>query len=124
MITCFLKYVIDPDKVDEFAHYGRLWIDLVNEMGGLHHGYLLPHEGSNNIGYAQFSFPSLAAYEAYRHQIPGHARCQEALRYARQTGCILSYERSFCKPVFEGFTDKGKLFYEPAETAQPAPDAG
>jgi hypothetical protein len=31
-------------------------------MGGLHHGYLLPHEG-NNIGYAFFSFPSLADYE-------------------------------------------------------------
>ena len=31
-------------------------------MGGLHHGYLLPHEGANNIGYASFSFPTLAAY--------------------------------------------------------------
>jgi hypothetical protein len=32
----------------------KLWIDLVNEMGGLHHGYLLPHEEANNIGYASF----------------------------------------------------------------------
>ena len=115
MVTCFLKYVIDPHKVDEFAHYGKLWIDLVNEMGGIHHGYLLPHEGANNIGYAQFSFPSLAAYEAYRNEIPGNARCQEAFRYAQQTGCILSYERSFCKPIFNGFTSIARLVYEPTQ---------
>jgi hypothetical protein len=41
MTTCFIKYIIDPSKCD-FEHY--VWIDLVNEMGGLHHGYLLPHE--------------------------------------------------------------------------------
>ena len=69
MVTCFLKYVIDPTKTNEFAHYGQMWIDLVNKMGGLHHGYLLPHEGPNNIGYASFSFNSLAEYERYRSQI-------------------------------------------------------
>lgn len=112
MVTCFLKYVIDPNKVDEFAHYGKLWIDLVNEMGGLHHGYLLPHEGPNTIAYAQFSFASLAAYETYRNEIPQHARCQEALQYAQRTGCILSYERSFCKPIFSGFTSVARFTYE------------
>jgi hypothetical protein len=44
MTTCFIKYIIDPSKIADFEHYGKLWIDLVNEMGGLHHGYLLPHE--------------------------------------------------------------------------------
>ena len=102
MVTCFLKYTIDPDKVIEFEHYGRLWIDLVNAMGGRHHGYLLPHEGANNIAYASFSFPSLADYEQYRHQIPASPACQEALEYARSTRCIVSYERSFMRPVLEG----------------------
>jgi hypothetical protein len=55
MTTCFIKYIIDPSKIADFEHYGKLWIDLVNEMGGLHHGYLLPHEGAN-IGYASFLF--------------------------------------------------------------------
>jgi alpha-D-ribose 1-methylphosphonate 5-triphosphate synthase subunit PhnL len=53
MTTCFIKYIIDPSKIADFEHYGKLWIDLVNEMGGLHHGYLLPHR-RNNIGYASF----------------------------------------------------------------------
>lgn len=109
MITCFLKYVIDPSKVKEFEHYGKLWIDLVNKMGGCHHGYLLPHEGPNNIGYASFSFPSLAAYEEYRSQIPASPECQAALEHAKKTQCIVSFERNFFKPVFEGFSDQAKL---------------
>jgi hypothetical protein len=34
MTTCFIKYIIDPSKIADFEHYGKLWIDLVNEMVG------------------------------------------------------------------------------------------
>jgi hypothetical protein len=63
-------------------------------MGGLHHGYLLPHEKTNNIGYAS-SFPSLADYEIYRNKIQNTPRCLEAFKYANDTKCIISYERNF-----------------------------
>ena len=56
MVTCYLRYVIDPDKVAEFENYARMWISLVNKFGGKHHGYFLPHEGPNNIALALFSF--------------------------------------------------------------------
>lgn len=112
MVTCFLKYIINPHKVKEFEHYGKLWIDLVNNMGGLHHGYLLPHEGPNNVGYASFSFPTLADYEIYRNKIADCGKCQEALRYSQETNCIVSFERNFYQPVFEGFEDRAKLFNE------------
>ena len=56
MITCFLRYQIDPNKLDDFEHYGKLWIDLVNKMGGDHHGYLLPYEGANNMHLPPFHF--------------------------------------------------------------------
>lgn len=109
MITCFLKYTIDPLKVKEFEHYGKLWIDLVNNMGGNHHGYLKPYEGANNIGYASFSFPSLADYEEYRNKISDCKKCQEALQYAVDTKCVISYERSFMQPIFEGITDRARI---------------
>jgi hypothetical protein len=65
MTTCFIKYIIDPSKIADFEHYGKLWIDLVNEMGGLHHGYLLSQkEQIYRIRF--FSFPSLADYEIYQ----------------------------------------------------------
>ncbi len=102
MVTCFLKYVIDADKLDAFEHYGRLWITLVERFGGRHHGYLLPSEGASNIAYASFTFPSLAAYEDYRTRSFADEDCQAAIAYSKETKCILSYERSFLRPVFEG----------------------
>jgi hypothetical protein len=104
MITCTLRYVIDPAKVDAFEIYAKVWIHLVNRMGGTHHGYWLPHEGPNNIAHAAFSFPSLAYYEDYRRRMAEDAECQRAYAHAERTGCILSYDRSFTRPVLEGET--------------------
>jgi hypothetical protein len=100
MITCSLRYVIDPYKLAEFEHYAKLWIPLVNRLGGTHHGYFLPSEGANDIALALFSFPSLAAYEAYREAMAADTECQAAFAYAEETRCILRYERSFMRPVF------------------------
>jgi hypothetical protein len=101
MITCYLRYIVDPYKLKEFEHYGKLWIPLVEKFGGRHHGYFLPSEGVNNVALAMFSFESLAAYETYRNQSMDDAGCQAAFAYAEQTRCIVSYERSFFRPVFE-----------------------
>ncbi|WP_165672508.1 NIPSNAP family protein [Metapseudomonas otitidis] len=100
MVTCYLRYIIDPYKLSEFEHYGRLWIPLVEKFSGQHHGYFLPSEGANNVAMAMFTVPSLAAYETYRAQSMQDADCQAAFAYAEQTRCILSYERSFFRPVF------------------------
>jgi hypothetical protein len=100
MITCHLRYIIDPTKLDEFERYGKLWIHLVNKLGGTHHGYLMPSEGANNIALASFSFESLAAYEQYRIKSLKDDECMAAFQYAKDTHCILSFERSFFRPVF------------------------
>jgi hypothetical protein len=101
MVTCYLRYVIDPYKLAEFETYGKMWISLVNELGGVHHGYFLPHEGANNVAVALFSFPSLAAYEEYRVKMAQDPECRKAFKYAEEARCIKSYERSFMRPVFE-----------------------
>lgn len=101
MVTCYLRYVVDPCKLKEFEHYGQLWIPLVEKFGGKHHGYFLPSEGANNIALALFTFSSLAAYEQYRTKSLADTECLAAFKYAEKTKCILSYERSFFRPVFE-----------------------
>lgn len=101
MITCYLRYIIDPYKLLEFEEYARMWIPLVNKFGGKHHGYFLPHEGANNVAVALFSFAGLAEYEQYREKIKTDPECQAAFRHARETRCIVSFERSFMRPVFE-----------------------
>jgi uncharacterized protein (DUF1330 family) len=101
MTTCYLKYIIDPYKTQEFEEYAKMWIPLVDHFGGKHHGYFLPHEGANNIAYALFSFPNLAKYEEYREKIQTDKNYLKAFKHAKKTRCIISFERSFMKPVFK-----------------------
>jgi hypothetical protein len=101
MVTCYLRYIIDPFKLNEFEIYGKSWIPLVEKFGGKHHGYFLPSEGANNVALAMFTFPNLARYEEYRTKSLQDTECLAAFKYAEETRCIISYERSFFRPVFE-----------------------
>lgn len=100
MVTCYIKYLIDPFQIKTFEIYGKKWIELVNRFGGQHHGYFLPGEGANNVAYALFSFDSLAAYENYRQLILTDEDCLAAFKLADDSRCILSYDRTFLRPVF------------------------
>jgi len=82
MITCYLRYEIDPDKVAGFEDYTKLWIPLVERFGGTHHGYFLPHESANDLAIALFSFPSLAAYETYSTKSLEDQDCKTACELA------------------------------------------
>lgn len=99
MITCHVKYIIDPYQTREFEDYAARWIEIVDAMGGTHHGYFLPSEGANNIAYCLFSFDSLAQYEEYRIALQSRTECIELVNEANEKKFILSYERSFLRPL-------------------------
>ena len=101
MITCYVRYVIDPKKVKDFEEYAKMWIPLVEKFGGQHNGYFLPAEGANNIALALFTFESLTAYEDYRIKSLNDPECIEAFAFADKVDCIISYERSFFRPVLK-----------------------
>jgi hypothetical protein len=61
VITCVVRYKIDPAKIGAFREFARTWIALVTKHGGDHHGYYLPSEGASDEALALFSFESLAA---------------------------------------------------------------
>jgi hypothetical protein len=99
MITCYLRYEVNPDKLAEFETYGRMWLELLPRFGGIHHGYFLPSEGASDVALAMFSFPSFAAYEQYRKDSAGDPDVQKAIAFAKQTRCFFRFERSFFRPV-------------------------
>lgn len=78
MITCFIRYEIDPFQRDTFAEYARRW--------GL-------------IG-----FDSLAAYEAYRARLRSDAEGRANFAFAQEKRFILREERTFTQGV-EGTVD-------------------
>lgn len=99
MITCYLRYRIRPEKRPAFEAYARTWIRLVEQFGGTHHGYFLPHESASDIAVALFSFSSLADYERYREASACDPDCISAYRLAEESGCIRRYDRQFLKPL-------------------------
>lgn len=66
MITCFIRYQIDPFKKEAFAEYARNWGQAIPKNGADLIGYFGPHEGSATTAYGVYNIESLAAYEAYR----------------------------------------------------------
>ncbi len=100
MTTCLLRYIIDPYKIADFEAYGKEWIRLVNRSGGTHHGYFLPSEGADNVAFALFTFPSLATYEIYRQRFSTDGEFIKANRMREDSRCVLSYERTFLRPIF------------------------
>jgi hypothetical protein len=95
MVTCHVRYLIDPTKLTQFEHYASRWIPLVQRFGGQHHGSFLPSEGENNVALVLFSFPFLALYEQYRLALATDVDCLAAIACAAEHGLITSYERSF-----------------------------
>jgi len=100
MISCVIHYQVDANKLVEFEQYAKSWIGLVAKFGGQHQGYFLPSEGDNNLAIAIFTFSSFAAYETYRETSFKDEECLAAFEYAKKTACIVSYKRSFFRPVF------------------------
>lgn len=78
------------------------WISLVDRHGGTHHGYFLPGEGASDRALALFSFPSLADHEQYRKLFGVDPDFIAADRIRDESGCVVRYERTFMRPVFEG----------------------
>ena len=114
MLTCFLRYRIDSDKLADFEHYARVWMRLIEKYGGLHHGYFVPGQapsnatfsfpgignaGPQNIAVALFSFPNVEAYENYRREVAKDPECHAVTKHFEETGCFDGYERTFMKPV-------------------------
>lgn len=84
MITCFIRYEIDPCKTAAFDEYARVWGRVIPRCGAELIGYFAPHEGSATTAYGVYTIDSLAAYEAYRARLrddpDGRANYEFALR--------------------------------------------
>jgi hypothetical protein len=102
MITCQVRYEIDPAEIEAFERFALRWMSLVERHGGTHHGYFLPAEGASDIAYALFSFPSLAEYERYRGLFGVDPEFIAADQIRDESGCVRRYERTFLRPLLPG----------------------
>ncbi len=97
MITCFIRYEIDPYQGDKFTQYARNWGQAIPDCGADLIGYYAPHEGSSTTAYGVYSLPSLADYESYRARLAAHPLGQQNYAFAKEHRFIRTEERIFLK---------------------------
>jgi NIPSNAP len=97
MITCFIRYEIDPFKKDAFGEYARNWGRAIPRNGADLIGYFAPHEGSATTAYGVYNIDSLAAYEAYRARLAADPLGKENYEFAKRERFILKEDRVFLK---------------------------
>ena len=99
MITCVIRYQIDPFQREAFKAYAENWGRIIPRCGGHLIGYFLPHEGTNDIAWGLVAFDSLAAYEAYRTRIKADPDARGNFAEALARRLILREERNFVEVV-------------------------
>jgi hypothetical protein len=99
MITCFIRYEIDPSRIAAFEDYARRWGQAIPRCGADLIGYFAPHEGSATLAYGVYRIESLAAYEAYRARLRDDPAGREAFEFARRERFITREDRVFLRQV-------------------------
>jgi hypothetical protein len=99
MITCFIRYEIDPFKAPAFEDYARRWGEVIPRCGADLIGYFAPHEGSTSLAYGVYTLESLAAYEAYRARLRDDPQGRENFEFARRERFIVREDRTFLRLV-------------------------
>lgn len=97
MLTCIIRYQIDPTKRAAFETYARNWGQAIPRAGGDLVGYFAPHEGSTTLAYGIYHIESLAAYEAYRARLAADPQGQENYAFAQSERFILREDRTFLR---------------------------
>lgn len=97
MITCFIRYQIDPCNHAAFERYAQAWGEAIPRCGAELIGYFAPHEGSATTAYGVYSVESLAAYEAYRARLREDPLGQENYAFAQRERFILREDRLFLR---------------------------
>lgn len=97
MLTCIIRYQIDPTKHDQFRRYAQNWGQAIPRCGADLIGYYAPHEGSSTLAYGIYNIPSLAAYETYRARLADDPLGRENYRFAQSEKFLLREDRTFLK---------------------------
>lgn len=99
MLTCIIRYHIDPNKRAQFARYAQNWGQAIPRCGANLVGYFAPHEGSSTRAYGIYHVDSLAAYEAYRARLVADPLGRENYEFARAEKFLLREDRTWLKLV-------------------------
>lgn len=97
MLTCIIRYEIDPFKREQFEQYARNWGQAIPQNGVDLIGYFAPHEGTTTLAYGIYNVPNLAEYESYRARLAASDMGRENYEFAKREQFIRTEDRAFLK---------------------------
>lgn len=95
MLTCIIRYKIEPTAREAFVRYARAWGEAIPRCGADLVGYYAPQEGTTTLAYGIYNIGSLAAYEAYRARLAEDPVGQENYAFAMREKFILEEDRAW-----------------------------
>src|SRR6185437_2251915 len=113
-VTCQIRYTLSLAQLAAFETYARTWMALIEQYGGIHHGYFIPranpdevgpsfpslgYDGPTDVAIAIFTFPDEESYRLYRKKVATDPERLTAAALVRASGCFTRYERLFLHPV-------------------------
>ncbi|MBI1173491.1 NIPSNAP family protein [bacterium] len=107
MLTCIIRYHIDPTKRAQFTAYARTWGQVIPRCGADLIGYFAPHEGSSTLAYGIYNVASLADYEAYRARLADDPLGRQNHDFAQNERFLLREDRTFLKLVSAPHGEEG-----------------
>src|SRR5262249_48771230 len=99
MLTCIIRYQIDPVQLDAFKNYAENWGRIIPRCGGHLVRYFLPCEGTNDVAWGLIAFDGLASYEKYRARLKADEEGRQNFAFAQSQKLILREERNFVEIV-------------------------
>ncbi|WP_316015271.1 NIPSNAP family protein [Roseobacter sp. HKCCA0434] len=95
MLTCIIRYEIEPYHTEDFRRYARTWGQAIPDCGADLIGYFSPREGTTTTAYGIYNVADLAAYEAYRARLAAHPLGRENYAFAAERRFIRAEDRAF-----------------------------
>ena len=108
MITCVIRYQIDPYQRDAFKTYAQAWGRIIPRCGGHLVGYFMPYEGTNDVAWGLIAFDSLTLYEKYRERLKADPEARANFAMAQSNKVIIREERNFVEVVEDTFELEAK----------------
>jgi len=101
MLTLFIRYSINPNKMAEFRAYVSAEQEPIRRSGGDTLGYFLPTDfaGPTNEAFGLIRFSTLAAYEKYRTLLAEDPVHQKNVARLEQSNSVLAMHRSFLRQL-------------------------
>jgi hypothetical protein len=97
VLTCVIRYEIDPYRVDAFEEYARNWGQAIPRCGADLIGYFAPHEGSATTAYGLYTVEDLTAYQAYRARLRDDPLGRQNYEFAKRERFIHREDRIFLR---------------------------